>query len=89
MSKKGMDYGGQTGLSIRQHLQGIVIQLPKEERGDFYTGLFSALAGSMAADIGSPAAIAHVEELLEFMKTTPKQTLDEVATDRAAANQGS
>lgn len=87
MSKKGMDHGGQTGMSIRQHLQGIVIQLPKDERADFYTGLFSALAGSAAADLGSPAATKLFEELLEFMKNTPKQTLDEVATDRGASNE--
>lgn len=86
MSKKGVDCGGQNGMAIRAAIQAVVISMPKDERPDFYTGFFSALAGSCAADIGSPAAIKVVEELLEFMKTTPKQTLDEVATDRAAAN---
>lgn len=87
VSKKGLDLGGANGLNVRAAIQGVVISMPKEERPNFYTGFFSALAGSCAADIGSPAAIKVVEELLEFMKTTPKQTLDEVATDRAAANQ--
>lgn len=86
MSKKGMDLGGANGMNVRAAIQGVVISMPRDERADFYTGFFSALAGSCAADIGSPAAIKVVEELLEFMKTTPKQTLDEIATDRAAAN---
>ncbi len=87
MSKKGMDLGGQNGMAVRSAIQGVVISMPKDERADFYTGFFSALAGAAAADIGSPAAIRVMEELVEFMKTTPKKTLDEVATDRDAANQ--
>lgn len=87
MSKKGLDLGGQNGLMIRADIQGVVISMPKDERADFYIGFFSSLAGAAAADIGSPAAIKVIEELAEFMKTTSKQTLDEVATDREASNE--